>query len=168
MGFILRQNLAPLVHFLMNVVTRWKCFAMGEQPLGCPCVRSALREWQKPPWRKQMFPVVWQRKNRQEDIWEEGHAKDSSKTAFGVFKGGFSESRDLEWVLLGDSSGEKLRSSRDLPSHHRLLVGVHVLCDDPTEAEVCNLLSWNPSHPLDGVWRVLKDHWEANSDCIKF
>lgn len=49
-----------------------------------------------------MFPVVSGRKNSQEQIWEEGHAKDPSKTAFGGFKGGFSESRDEEGALLGE------------------------------------------------------------------
>lgn len=44
MGFILRQNLAPLVHCLMNVVTWWKRAAMGEQPLGSVPMSAQLSE----------------------------------------------------------------------------------------------------------------------------
>lgn len=44
MGFILRQNLAPLVHCLMNVVTWWKHAAVGEQLLGSVPVSAQLSE----------------------------------------------------------------------------------------------------------------------------
>lgn len=119
------------------------CCHGGTAPGICCCVSSALRERHKLLWRKQMFPVVSQRKNRQEHIWEERYAKDPSESAFGGLKAGFGESRDEEGALLGGSSGAKQRSTRGTTGCQE---GFRFCAMTLRRSVTCRPA--NPSHPL--------------------
>jgi len=95
-----------------------------------------------------MLPVVSQRKNREEHIWEEGCAKDPRKSAFDGLTGGLGESRGEEGPLMGDSSGAKQRSPGGLPSHHGLSGGFRFCVMTLRMQRSITHRAANPSHPL--------------------
>lgn len=135
MGFILRQTLALLVPCLMNIVTWWKHAAMGEQPLGSVPVSAQLSENDRNHCGGSRCSQWYHKERTGKKTFEKKGILETLAKLHLVSSREDSVRAEIWsepcWGIALEKSWEAPETSPAITG----LVGVHILCHDPTEGQ---------------------------------